>query len=301
MSNVIIPSEESKLREEEEQLAEITKVKPAPDLMGIAETHQLLANSPAPDPIPEWVHKSLLNIGGTNRFGGPMFKAVYGQTETQFAYGQLRLKYPAARVKEEEVTGYDIHNQNGGVSFVRGSRIPESLKPGSFMVPRYKRKELEVGLPFFIIERWHDIREYFQPSKGFIGPDFEYKSLEDAWNREIRFEYDAEQARQIDVMGEFPSKGVYLHFFTVKTPTFGYRPISEDVLDIVAATLDAEQQFASGKEYRIAIRDALAKMQAKRKQPVLELKEKIADAFNSAKVFGTPHVGWTPAIEKGTS
>lgn len=289
MSNIIIPSEASEFEKQEEQLAEIVKETPAPNLMEIAEEHKLLSNQRAPDPIPEWFNKALINIGGTNRFGEPMFKAVYGQTETQFAYGQIRLKYPAANVNEEEVTGYDIYNANGTVNYVKGSRIPELLEPGSFMVPRYKRKKLEVGMPFYIIERWQSVSDYFRPV-GF------HESIREGWDKEVRWDIDIESGQRIDVMGEFPSRGVYLHFFTVKTPDFNYRPLGEDVLDVVAATLEAESLFASGREYSIAIREALARVVAKKQEPIKQFKEKITDAFDSAKVWGSPQVGWTKAL-----
>ena len=287
MSNIIIPGEE-KLND---GLAEIIGEKPAPDLLGIAQQHHLMDNA-SPGPVPEWVNKALLRAGGTNKFGEPNFRAVFGQTETTFAWGQQRLKYPAVNINESELLGHDIHNANGTVHFVKGSKIPSKLRPGSFILPRYRKVKKEIGLPFWIIERWFDVTEIFYPTKYFFLP------LHEAWEKEIRWDYDEETGQQIDNMGPFPARGVYQHFFTVKTPDLKYRPIDEDVINIVAMTLEAERQVASGREYSLVLKELIEKKQAKEREPFERLREKIEDAFNTPRILGNASVT-VPSMPSG--
>jgi hypothetical protein len=279
LSNIIIPSEETQLQD---GLAEIIGETPAPNLLGIAEEYNLLANSAAPYKE-RWIDEALLRIGGTNKFGEPNFIAVWGQSATEHGWGQQRIKYPAARVNDEELLGYDVHNPGGPTNFIKSHKAVTKLRPGSYIVPRYKKRQIEVGMPFWIIERWHDITEVFQP-RGFF-----HKSLEEAWEKEIRWDRD-EDGTLVDNEGPFPSRGVYKHFFTVKTPDFKYRPISHDVLEIIEMTLELESQVASGREYIIALREMLEKRKEKEREPIKQLQEKIEDAFNTPRLLGNASV-----------
>jgi hypothetical protein len=287
LSNIIIPGE---TKPENDGFAEIVSETPAPDLIGIAESLQLLENRPA-QPKPSWLEKALVNVGGLNKFGEPNFRAVWGQSELKHAWGQQRLKYPATRVNEQELLGHDIHNANGTIHFVKGTKLP-NLKPGSFLVPRYKKRQAEIGMPFWIIERWFDVTEVFQ-AKGF------HETLREAWEKEARWDFDEETGLRVDNMGPFPSRGVYEHFFTVKTPDFKTRPISEDVIDIIAMTLEVESGVASGREYKILLHNLLEKKREQAKKPFLELQEKINDAFNSPLLAGDAQVSVPSTFELG--
>lgn len=284
----LITSEQEK---DNEGFAEIVGESELPDLLGIADKLGLTSNRQAP-PIPDWVDQALINIGGLNKFGEPNFRIVWGQSATEHGWGQTRLKYPALNIDEQELLGHDIHNPNGKIHFIKGTKIPDTLKPGAVLVPRYKKKKVTVGLPFFIVERWHDVTEYFQP-KGF------HPTLEEAWEKELRWEWDEESGRRIDNMGPFPRRGVYLHFFTVKTPTLETRPIGEDVLNVIATTLRVESQVASGREYKLVLRDELEKQMAERRKPLLELQEKMQDAFNTPRLLGNPSVAVPASFEIG--
>lgn len=286
MSNIIIPGET-----EPTGFAEIVGEKPAPDLLGIAQQHHLMDNA-RPGPVPEWVSKALLRVGGTNKFGEPNFRAVFGQTETTFAYGQQRLKYPAVNVNDEQLLGYDVHNPDGRINFIKSHKAVTKLRPGSYIVPRYKKVKKEIGLPFWIIERWYDVTEYFQPTKYFFLP------LNEAWEKELRWDYDEETGYKIDNMGPFPARGVYQHFFTVKTPDLKYRPIDEDVINIIEMTLEVENQVASGREYTIVLRELLEKKREKEREPLNKLREKIEDAFNTPRILGNASVT-VPGISSG--
>lgn len=271
------------LNDNNDGLAEIVSETELPDLLGIADKLGLMQNNPAP-PVPDWVNQALLQAGGRNKFGEPNFKWVWGQSETHHAWGQQRMKYPATFVNEQELLGHDIRNPNGKVHFIKGSQIPDKLKPGSVLVPRYRKKKVEVGLPFFIIERWHDVQEYFHPKTFF------WETLEQAWEKEVRWDFEMETGQRVDNMGPFPSRGVYLHFLTVKTPDKKYRPITEDVIEVIKATLEAEQAFASGRDYNLAIRDVLQKRITKEQEPINQLRERMADAFNTPRLLGNASI-----------
>lgn len=66
----------------------------------------LLSNQPAPS-VDDWFTRELVRIGGRDKFGDPVFRVVWGQSELTIQNGESRMKYKA-QIRETASGLYDV-------------------------------------------------------------------------------------------------------------------------------------------------------------------------------------------------
>jgi hypothetical protein len=94
------------------------------------EEFDLTQNYHAPFLSPR-IQERLTQIGGTNRYGEPNFRVVWGQDQTKIAMGAFHMKYIIGRAVEKR----PIYDEERKVWKVRATVT-------------------EIGLPRFVIENW---------------------------------------------------------------------------------------------------------------------------------------------------
>lgn len=242
------------------------------DLQLFAEDMNLLENEAGP-PIPASFVQALTEIGGLNRYGEPNLRVVWGQTATKWAWGKVRIKYPAVFLNEQITLGYDVLPKaatNKPTFYKRQEDIPAEFAD-CLVLPRMLLRREEIGLPRFIVESW-------------VAPESLAKD-EDEWN-EGRWDYDVDSRELVDAAGPFPRQGRYEQFFTVQTPDKQFAPLGPEVLDLVKRTLRARDAVLKGLSFEEAVRNEVEEIKSKQRAAIAELGDRMQQAFNTPRIGG---------------
>lgn len=217
-------------------------------------------------PVPSWVEEQLLEAGGTCD-GKPNVRIVSGLDPElkEFYGGRWWRKYAFRSHQRNE---YALLHQPDGKKRILSPKEAEVMGKQKnlkgIIVPVVEDQIFEYGVPRYYVE-------YFKPA--------EYFGTAEAWNH-VRYEQD-EDGKWIDLMGEFPSEGVYETWFCIEEPIVEggvikktkVRYIDEAVVEFIKLKIEETKQSTAVQRH-IAIRKEVNEEAAKAKQ---ELKEGIAD------------------------
>ena len=201
-----------------------------------------LFNFPAPTSKPDWFDKKVNEIGGwadNATKTTPRYRVVWGMdTEIkQFAMGKMRMKYVSMTKLTQTTLGYNVVNtQTQEKRFIEArlahamyqdpktKQLTANVNPGELLVPVIKEEEDEIGTPLWIVEQW-------VPSIA-LGTKKEWEDNRWLSNPEDALQY-------IDVLGEYPEHGLYIHWFDlIDLDEEGheiYRELDEAAIEIIRA------------------------------------------------------------------
>lgn len=173
-----------------------------------------LYNFDPPDPIPDWFQDRLNEMFGYIS-GKPKYRVVWGmdKNNVHFAMGKLRMKYPTILDSIQELIGYNVINTTKDTSQyltkekaekrfkdIGTGEMTKNVKPGELLAPVVRVTEIEIGSPWFIAEQ-------FVPPEGL--------GTRDQWNAERWMTNPERPTEYIDALGEYPSNGLYIHWFDI--------------------------------------------------------------------------------------
>lgn len=222
-------------------------------------------NLPPPTPKPKWFDDAVNKIGG---FVGqasriPKYRVVWGMDESNmhWAVDKMRMKYPAYvdTIQTTKAIRICKHGRKERVIPVKDAidryydqatdSWTRNVEPGSVIVPVIETREVEIGTPLWIVEQ-------FVKPEGFGTPE--------EWENN-RYLTNPENAKQyIDILGEYPKKGRYIHWFDlVDYDNEGrqqYRELDEGAVEIIRAQhvsniARVKRAMYYDKERAIAARD----------------------------------------------
>jgi len=200
-------------------------------------------NFPPPTPKPDWFDAAVNKIGGyadpgTNKI--PKYRVVWGMDPniTQFAMGKMRMKYVSIVDTYETLKGYNIINtrkkKNNKFFLPPIEAHKRYLDPntgqmtrgglGILVSPVITTEEREIGIPLWIMEQWVP-PEAFGDAVG--------------WNNERYLVNPMDSTDYIDALGEYPEKGMYIHWFDLldydEEGRTIYRDLDEGAIEILRA------------------------------------------------------------------
>lgn len=112
---------------------------------------QLVAQSEVPA-IPKGLLDDLLRLGGITDYGEPRLRIVHGTQAQWFRAGEMRLKYPVRRLKNQLI-GYVVTNLETGAKEDYPATIQPQFDHLKFIVAP-KMGTIEIGYPGWILEEW---------------------------------------------------------------------------------------------------------------------------------------------------
>lgn len=164
--------------------------------------------SPARDKAFE---EQLAKIGGTNRFGNPRLRVVWGGTElSDRTKSGTELKYHIGWTTEE-LKGWRYDDEDG-THFIEDAN---EYTGTALLKPVIEQSA--VGYPRWIIEKWVSPEE-LEAQKRFKG--------------------------NTKVLRDFPREGVYEPYFIVEDSESNFRPLGRDVLDFIKLKWDYEHNVS---------------------------------------------------------
>lgn len=155
--------------------------------------------------IPKWFAQELLSIGGTTDNGrDPVYRVVWGGTETHWAYGQIRLKYPDSW-KTVPVAWEVV--KDGKVSRIPVDDIDLPENKGLIGNIIYAKKVK--GKEFWYLEQW-------------VPPEIACEGWE---------LYRYSQDKKIDILGPEPRQGLYKGIMPLQDNNGKFMPLDRDTLE----------------------------------------------------------------------
>lgn len=179
--------------------------------------------------IPANVLADLLRIGGTNDYGEPKLRLVWGEVHQWFRAGKWRLMYPIAR-KLRRLAAWNITNIATGANFNMPAG-PQPFFSAEYLVsPVWEDRE--IGYPGWILEEW------WPPEV--VCPGWEAAR----W-------LTKENGEKIDLLGEVPVRGQYRFLMYLEDGREEPTPLAIDdhrLIDIIecAVRLREDQNAADG-------------------------------------------------------
>lgn len=175
--------------------------------MAKAARESVFRREPAPA-MPANFKAELLRIGGTNDYGQPKLRVVWGGEATWFRAGQIRLKYPVNR-KFSRLVGYTVTDLVTKKTFnLPASSNAPKYSPRYLVAPKYEDEE--AGYPGWILEEW------WPPELVCGAISFNEKTNKREYTHwEFARWYQPVDALQrpsgpkIDLLGEPPTRGEY--------------------------------------------------------------------------------------------
>ncbi len=190
--------------------------------------HEETSKAVAPT-IPANVLADLLRIGGTNDYGEPKLRLVWGEVHRWFRAGKWRLMYPIAR-KLRRLAAWNITNIATGANFNMPAG-PQPFFSAEYLVsPVWEDRE--IGYPGWILEEWWP-------------PEVVCHGWEAArW-------FTKENGEKIDLLGEVPVRGQYRFLMYLEDGREEPTPLAIDdhrLIDIIecAVRLREDQNAADG-------------------------------------------------------
>ncbi len=190
--------------------------------------HEETSKAVAPT-IPANVLADLLRIGGTNDYGEPKLRLVWGEVHQWFRAGKWRLMYPIAR-KLRRLAAWNITNIATGANFNMPAG-PQPFFSAEYLVsPVWEDRE--IGYPGWVLEEW------WPPEV--VCPGWEAAR----W-------FTKENGEKIDLLGEVPVRGQYRFLMYLEDGREEPTPLAIDdhrLIDIIecAVRLREDQNAADG-------------------------------------------------------
>lgn len=199
-------------------------------------------NFPPPTPKPDWFDASVTKIGGyydpgTNKI--PRYRVVWGMDPaiTQFAMGEIHMKYVSIVDTYETTKGYNIINTKRDKKYFltpkeaykryfdpNTGQLTRNVHPGELIQPVIVTEKKEIGQPWWIVEQ-------FVPAEGFGDAV--------SWNNERYLINPTNPLDYIDALGEYPEQGRYIHWLDLLDCDDDGKPIykelDEGAIEIIRA------------------------------------------------------------------
>lgn len=190
--------------------------------------HEETSKAEAPT-IPAAVLADLLRIGGTNDYGEPKLRLVWGEVHQWFRAGKWRLMYPIVR-KLRRLAAWNITNVATGAKFNMPAGPQPFFSAEYLVAPVWEDRE--IGYPGWILEEW------WPPEVVCPG-----------WEAARWFTKD--NGEQIDLLGEVPVRGQYRFLMYLDDGREQPTPLGIDdhrLMDIIecAIRLREDQNAAEG-------------------------------------------------------
>jgi hypothetical protein len=235
------------------------------DNLEFAERELLISELP---PIPEGFQEALTEAGGycDNK---PNVRVVSGLDENlvEFYGGKWWRKYA---FREHRVNEYAVWHKPDGSKKILSPKeadiLGRSKSLTGVILPVVDRQTIEYGIPRYFIE-------YYKPPELFGNPEL--------WEA-ARFD-PQDDGTILDLMGEFPSEGVYETWFAVEEPVIDektkvvtgteFRKLDEIVLEFVIAKIEEVKTKSAAKQHA----EVRAEVDQDYRDKKAQLKEDIAD------------------------
>lgn len=192
--------------------------------------HEETSKAVAPT-IPANVLADLLRIGGTNDYGEPKLRLVWGEVHQWFRAGKHRLMYPIAR-KLRRLAAWNVANIATGARFNLPAG-PEPFFSAEYLVsPVWEDRE--IGYPGWILEEW------WPPEVVCPG-----------WEAARWFTKD--DGEQIDLLGEAPVRGQYRFLMYLDDGQEQPTPLGIDdhrLIEIIECAVRLRQKQAGDGNWR---------------------------------------------------
>ena len=164
----------------------------------------LLETCPAPD-LPDWFVRELTFIGGyTDNGRDPIYRIVWGGNATHWAYGQVRLKYPASW--RTVTTGWEVVKDGETIQIpTEDIELPEyaGLIGNPICHKQVKGKE------FWFLEQW-------------MPPEIACEGWEThRWSTD----------KKVDILGPEPRQGMYKGILPLQDNSGNFLAPSQETLD----------------------------------------------------------------------
>lgn len=217
--------------------------------------------------IPSWIQEALLEAGGTCD-GKPNVRIVSGLDPdlVEFYGGRWWRKYA---FRSHTQNRYTILHQPDGSKRILSPKEADIMGKQKnlrgILVPVVEDQILEYGIPRYFVE-------YYKPA--------EYFGNKEAWEH-VRYEKDEDTGEWFDLMGEFPSDGVYETWFTIEEPVVEdgrvvktkFREVDEVILELIKFKIEEAKAHTAAAQHT-ALRKEVDAEYVQKKQ---KLKEDIAD------------------------
>jgi hypothetical protein len=218
-------------------------------------------------PIPLHIQEALLEAGGTCD-GKPNVRIVSGLDPDikEFYGGRWWRKYAFRSHQENR---YVVYHESSGKKRILSPKEAEILGKQKnlrgILLPVVEDQIFEYGIPRYFVE-------YYKPP--------EYFGSHEAWEH-VRYDKD-ENGEWLDLMGDFPSEGVYETWFCIEDPVVGddgkvsktrFRQIDDVVLEFIKLKIE-ETKHTSAMAKHAATRKEVDAEYLKNKE---DLKGRIAD------------------------
>lgn len=179
----------------------------------------------------------LLTIGGKHINGMPRLRVVSALTETKFACGGTKIKYPRASKTDERWLWGLKDTETGIITAKSEQQVVDNKDPKKFGVRKLLSRTVTwIGHPNFVVEY------YRSPMEMKDGPVNWERNRYGWW-------YNPETKRNewTDINGPWPGEGRYDFLLAVKvddgTPWGKFRELGEDVLDEVRFAIQKHAAF----------------------------------------------------------
>lgn len=212
----------------------------------------------------------LRSLGGYDISGRPRLRVVSALTETKYACGGEKIKYPqASKLVEEWLWG--LKDMDTGIITGKSEQdVIEDTDPRKFGVRKLLKREVTwLGYPNYVVEY------YRSPLQMKDGPLNWERNRFNWWLNPV-----TKRREWTDINGPWPSEGRYDLLLVVKiedgTPWGQFRELGEDVLDEVRKAMRAHEAFRKVNTDEELIRHMEEVQEAKEEK----LEAEIADALD---------------------
>jgi hypothetical protein len=188
--------------------------------------------------VPATVQADLLRIGGTNDYGEPKLKLVWGESEQWFRAGKWRLKYPKAQKFRRLAAWNEINAITGETKNYPPDKQPPVVE-GFIIAPVYE--DIAIGYKGWILEEW------WPPEVVMIG---RAKVMELDY---LRWQ-PMEDGSMLDLLGEPPIRGEFRFVMYMEDLNFDPpKPMMLDdrrVIEIVERAMQLRQDQGAADGWR---------------------------------------------------
>lgn len=217
----------------------------------------------------EIFNEKLLSIGGRHVNGMPRLRVVSALTETKFACGSRKTKYPKAS-KTEEKWLWGLKDIDSGIITAKSEQqVIDNKDPRKFGVRKLLSRAVTwIGHPNYVVEY------YRSPLDMKDGPINWERNRYGWW-----FNPETKRKEWTDINGPWPSEGRYDFLMVVKiddgTPWGQFRELGEDVLDEVRKAIRWHESFRKVNTDEEMIQHMIDAQEAKEDRRVAELADSI--------------------------
>lgn len=205
----------------------------------------------------------------------PRLRVVSALTETKFACGGIKIKYPAGSRTEEKWLWGLKDTETGEITAKTEQQVIDNQDPKLFGVRKLLSRTVTwFGHSNFVVEY------YRSPLEMKDGP-FNWERNRYGW----WFNPETKRQEWTDINGPWPSEGRYDDLLVVKeddgTRWGKFRELGEDVLDEVRKAIQWHEAFKKVKTDEEYIRDMVEKQKAKEDQFEAQMADDVEQDFGA--------------------